>query len=200
MDFEGAELGSGLGSMFSSLFGGDPYKKEMNQLSNLPGLFQNSYGPYMDMGKNLSPSLQQQFMSMMQNPGNILQNLGHGYQQSPGYQFQLNQGIDSANRAGAANGTYGTTGNQVNLMHLGQNMANQDYNQYMQNALSMYNGGLTGLGHLEDQGYNATENYTGDMGNYYKMMAQLSGQQQQNKNGFWSGLGSAVGAGVGLLS
>lgn len=185
--------GSGLGSMFGSMFGSNPYKSAMGQLSNVPGMFQNSFGPYMSEGKNLLPLLSQQFMGLMNNPSAVLQRLGQGYQQSPGYQFQLNQGIDAANRGAAANGMYGTPANQVSLEKLGQNLANQDFNQYLGNSMNLYGRGLSGLGGLENQGYDAASTYAGGMGNYFNTLAQLSGESAQYNNQQDSGLGSLLG-------
>lgn len=200
MDWEALELGSGLGGALGGMFGGNPYKKEMEQMGNIPDVFKNALGPYMSEGKNLLGPLTNQFNQMMNDPGSILSRIGAGYKQSPGYQFQVNQGLAAANRALAPTGMGGTAANQVQLQQLGQHLADQDYGNYMNRALGMFQGGLGGLGGLERQGYGAAEDYAGGMGNYYRMMAELAGQQQQNKNSQLSGLGSLFGGAAGALA
>lgn len=54
-----------------------------------------------------------------------------GYQQSPGYQFQLNQGLDAAKSAAAAHGGMGSGATLQALDSYGQGMANQDYQTYL---------------------------------------------------------------------
>lgn len=199
MDWNDIGIGAGLGGMFGGLFGGNPYKKEMETMGNIPNIFKDAFSPYMAEGKNDLGTLHNQFMSMMNDPGQLLARIGAGYKQSPGYQFQVNQGLAAANRAMAPTGMGGTAANQVQLQQLGQHLADQDYGNYMNRALGMFQGGLGGLGNLENQGFQAAGDYAGGMGNYYRMMADLSGQQQQNKNSWLSGLGSLGGAALGAL-
>lgn len=190
-------MGTQLGGLIGGFFNKDPYKKEEAEIGNIPGLLSSSYSPYMSEGKQDLGTLHNQFMSMLQNPDQVLNRLGSGYTQSPGYNFQLNQGLDAANRANAAGGSLGSVGNQVQLQKLGQNEANQDYGQYMNRAMGMYQGGLGGLGHLEDQGYNATNQYTSGMGNYYDTMAQLAGARAQRQNQRETSMGAGIGGLIG---
>lgn len=54
-----------------------------------------------------------------------------GYQQSPGYQFQLNQGLDAAQSSAAAHGGLMSGKTLADLNTYGQGMANQDYQTYL---------------------------------------------------------------------
>src|SRR5690242_17663079 len=56
------------------------------------------------------------------------------FQANPGYQFQLDQGIQAIDRSSAANTGGGLSGNLLTaLQQYGTGLANQSYNQYVQN-------------------------------------------------------------------
>jgi len=56
------------------------------------------------------------------------------YQQSPGYQFQMNQGLEAINNSASARGI---TGNTLKALEgYGQGLANQDYQQAYQNFVN----------------------------------------------------------------
>lgn len=103
-----------------------------------------------------------------------------GYQQSPGYQFQLDQGLDAAKSAAAMHGGTMSGATMQSLNNYGQGVANQDYQTYLnrlqgigaqgQQAAGMQSGaaqqygqnGLSAMGSMGDAraagtigGYNA---------------------------------------------
>ena len=90
---------------------------------------------YTDQTKNFAPWLQSGQQGMQAY--NSLLGLGAapagftGYQQSPGYQFQLAQGLDAAKSAAAAHGGLGNGSTLQALNNYGQGMANQDYQTYL---------------------------------------------------------------------
>jgi hypothetical protein len=63
------------------------------------------------------------------------------FQTSPGYQYQLQQGTQAAERAAASRGLMGSGAEQQALQRVGQQLANQQYGSW-QNRLAS----LTGLG------------------------------------------------------
>jgi len=188
MDYLGGAIGGALGS----LIGGDPYSAMRKELSNVPGLYQQAYAPYMQAGKELLGPLMQQYTGLAQDPGAALRRIGAGYTQSPGYQFEVGQQLGAANRAAAAGGDLGTAGHQEEMMKLAQNQASQDYGNYMNRALGLYGQGLSGMGGLEQQGYGAGADYAGNMANYYDTLAQLKGQSAQRRGNIFDTIGSAV--------
>jgi hypothetical protein len=199
MDLEDSEL---FGSLMNSLGGGDPYSKEMDEYGNVKDLFKNTFNPYMNAGKTLQPELINQFSHMMNNPGMMLQKLGENYKQSPGYSFSLNQGLDAANRASASHGMNGTPANQLQLQQIGQHLASQDYNDYLNHALGIFNSGTGGLMNMENQGFHGAEDYATGMGQYYNTMAQLKAaqaQQEAQKKAADGGLFGGIGYDIGSL-
>jgi hypothetical protein len=68
------------------------------------------------------------------------------FQASPGYQFQLGEGLRAVQNSAAAQGNLGSGGTLRALMQYGQGLADQDYSNWQQ--------GLSGLTQL---GYGATQ-------------------------------------------
>lgn len=58
---------------------------------------------------------------------------------SPGYQWQLNQGLNAIQKGAAARGTLLTGGTQKALEQYGQGLASQDYNNFFNRELQTYN-------------------------------------------------------------
>ena len=66
------------------------------------------------------PQYQSMLQQLMTNPASI--------QGSPGYQFQMDQGLQAVNRNEAAKGMLGSGNRLQELMQYGQGLASQDYN------------------------------------------------------------------------
>jgi hypothetical protein len=127
--------------------------------------------PYTQQGQQAGNQLQGMYGQMTQNPGGLENQIGSQYQQSPGYQFQVNQALGAENRAAAAGGMAGSPQEQQNMGQITTQLANQNYLNYLMPALGMYSQGVQGL-----QGM-------------YGMGGQLAGQQY--------GLGAQAGMGLG---
>ncbi len=200
----GGQGGSGLGNIFGQLFGNymgqgkNPYDAAMQQYGQAPQQFQNIYGPYMQQGLGADRQAMGQYGQLINDPGRRMNEIGKGYQASPGYEWQKGQMTNAVNNMGAAGGMAGSPQNQQQMAETIGGLANQDYNRYLQNAMGMYGMGLNGMNQIGGRGMEAGMNYGNQMGNYYGNMAQLAGggqqyQNQQNQN-MWGGIGSALGS------
>ena len=189
-------IGGAIGGALGGLFGGggnDPGAGAMNYLDKIPGL----YDPYIQAGNRGLPTLEQQY-GMGADPsqtGNILSQLGAGYQQSPGYQYSLDQALKGVDRASAAGGTLGTPGAMTAAAGAAQGIASQDYNSYLQNALGLRQQGLSGLQGLYNTGYDAT---TGTA-NAYQTQAQLEYERQAAQNAAGAQAGGGIGGAIGSV-
>lgn len=194
-------IGAGIGDMHAK----NPADAAQPYLNQIPGMLQGAYGPYMQAGQQALPQLQQQYAAMM-NP-NFINNMGKSFQQSPGLQFQINQATGAANRAAAAGGYLGTPAEQQNLASVTNGLANQDYYNWLNHAMSAQQRGLQGEEGLYNTGFNAANDYAGNMGSALESQANLAyaGQQNQNQSqgGGWGsilgGLGSLAGAVGGFM-
>jgi hypothetical protein len=225
-------LGAGIGDLFAGfMMGGNntpnPANSAMPYLNQIPGAMSPYFNPYIKAGQgalgNLQnqygqltgqlPSLQNQYSQMTNNPSGVMNNIGSGFHQSPGFQFQTNQALGAANRAAAAGGMLGSPQEQQNIAGTVNGMANQDYYNYLNHAMGMYGQGLQGQQNLygmglqgeqgiNNMGYGASNEFGQDLMSQLMSQANLSyagqadqNQAQQGQQGAESGLfGSAIGA------
>lgn len=225
--WQGAGMGMGLGGALGSFMGGmggpnygyiyggtNPYDAASQYLNQMPGNIHKYFDPYVGMGNQLRGSLQDQLGQMVNNPNQLLNKFGSDYQQSPGYQFQVNQALGSANRAAAAGGMLGSPAEQVGVSGVVNNLANQDYQQYLNNVMGIYNNGLSGQMGLENQGFQATGDLVGGLNNYLASMAQnqqakymaqqqqraqQEAQRQQQQQNMFNGVGDIAGGIAGFF-
>lgn len=201
-------LGAGLGGLFMG--GGDnPYDSASESYGKIPGATAPFYAPYQQAGQNaLNQSqneyssllggrsgLQNNYNSLMNDPSGIYNRVASGYHQSPGYQWQLGQGINAANNAAASGGMLGTPQHQQQAATMAEGLANQDFNNYLTHGLSLYSQGLQGnqglynLGlegnqNLNTMGYGANDQMAKILADMYSGQGQMqfAGQAAQNQS------------------
>ncbi len=187
--------------LFDSLFGGNASKDANKYLDKVPGTVKPYYDPYIQAGQRQLPGLEDQYGQLMNNPGGRLNEIGAGYQQSPGFQFALQQAMQGAGNAAAAGGMAGSPQHEQQNMGLATNLANQDYNQWLQNAMGMYNTGLQGSQGLYNSGQQASDTLAqllaGNLGS--KASAAYAGGANRNQmmGGLLGGIGSLAGTAFG---
>jgi hypothetical protein len=202
-------------SWLSNIFGGgdggngggmtNPADSAMGYFNQVPGTIKPYYDPYINAGQNALGNLQGQYNTLVNDPNAIINKFGSQFQQSPGYQFQTNQAMNAANNAAASGGMLGTPYHQQNAASMVNNLANQDYYNFLNNSLGMYNHGLQGYQGLNEMGYRASDSLASSLGASLMNQGQLAYQgqqaqnqaqqgQQRNQTGF---LGSLLG---GVLS
>jgi hypothetical protein len=162
---------------WNDLFGGgeDPAKAANKYFDQIPDELKKYMEPYFQGGLQ---------------PGQTLNQIGQGYQQSPGFQFALQQALGASNRSAAAGGMAGTPAAQQNSMQVATGLANQDYNNWLQNALGIYGTGA-------EMGKNLGE----DIGSLYGTQGKLAFTdelaKQPRQQQLWGGLISAAGNAAG---
>lgn len=190
----GGLLGAGLEGLSSYK---NPENAGMPFLNQIPGMLQGNYSPYMQAGQQALPNLQNQYSQLM-DP-NFINNMGKNFQQSPGYQFEVNQATNAANRVGAAGGTLGTPAEQQALATTTSGLANQDYYNWLNHGMSAYGMGLQGEQGMAQMGLNASGMMSQQMQDALMSQAQMAytGQQNQNQNQS-NNWGAIIGGGLDL--
>lgn len=193
---------------FSDLFGSseraNPYKAAQKYMGQIPGQLHQYYDPYIEMGgtgREQMGDLYQQYGAMAQDPGAYQAQLGAGFQEDPGYQWNVDQQLQAQNQAMAAGGMSGSPQSQQFAQELAGHLANQQYQQYMQNQMGIAGTGLQGqtgiAGTNLGYGYGASGQIAQNMQDYLYNRANLAaGGAQDYRNRLQGG----VGAGIGLLS
>lgn len=129
---------------------------------------------YLNQIPGLYEPMQQFYQGLSQNPGQQVNNIGQDFQQSPGYQFSLQQALNANKGNLASRGMLHTPQAEQEQMGLATNLANQDYYNWLQQAMGVFNTGVGGQqnildtlgGNLQSQASNA---FSGQQGkNDYK--------------------------------
>jgi hypothetical protein len=191
--------------LLSGLFGGNknPADAANKYISQIPGQTSQYFDPYINAGKNALPILQGQYGDLLNNPGGKVNQIGGSFQQSPGFQFALQQALQGAGHAAAAGGMAGSPQHEQQNMGIATQLGNQDYYNYLDKALGLYNQGLSGEQGMAGMGLTAGTSQA-DM--IAQALAQqgnnaFRGQQDKNarNNSFWNGVGNLGGAALGAF-
>lgn len=178
----------------------NPAKGAMGPLNQIPGAIGKYYDPYINAGLGALPGLQDQYGKLTGNPGGFLNDIGKGYQKSPGFDFALQQALTSGRQAAAAGGMAGSPAHEQYSMETATGLANQDYNNWLQSALGLYGTGLQGQQGLYGMGFNASDQLAQQIAQALAAKSSLKYAGQANENQTKQGmLGGFLGAGKSLL-
>lgn len=220
----------GIGAGLAGMLGGsnNPYDDAAKYYNKIPGAMAPYYSPYINAGQNALGQLQgqyghllgnyqgiqDQYNQLMNDPNGVMSKIGAGYQKSPGFDWQMNQGMNAANNAAAAGGMLGSPQHQQQASTMAEGLANQDYYNYMNHALGLYNSGLqgntnlygaglSGLQGLNSMGYNASNEYGMDIGNSLMNQGNLAysgaAAQNQAQGSQWGDIFGGAAALAGFL-
>lgn len=173
------------GGLLGGLFGGDEdegYRDANRLLEQLPEHLRPYFEPYINAGKKQLPELEDQYGQLTNKTGDVLSRLGGGFKEDPGYKWMLNQGEQAITNAQAADGMLGTPQHQQMAGEMASNLANQQYQNYLNHAFGLYRMGLSGSQELYNNGQKAAEEYGTDIGNTYGGRSDLAYQHGANRN------------------
>lgn len=108
------------------------------------------YEPYAQAG-NSGLSMYQDALGLNGAAGN--QRATNAFQAGPGYQFQMDQGMQALNRSAASRGMLASGNNSADLMRYGQGLANQEHGNWLSRL-----GGLGNMGMQAAQGQTGRQN------------------------------------------
>jgi hypothetical protein len=175
----------------------NPANAAQPYLNQIPGTITPYYQPYIDQGQKSLKMLGQQYGQQVYNPDQIINTLGSGYETSPGYEWDVQQGTEAVNNAAAAGGYAGTPQHQQQAAEMTEGIADKDYNTYMDEALGLRSQGLRGEEGLNSMGYSASNTLAENLAQVLMSQANLAYAGAANKNQMQRGLlGGAIGAGL----
>ncbi len=134
-----------IGDMFNQL---NASLQRQRQAQQMPG------------GQSGSPLGLQQFQNETNrqlDPGSFINQLLSHYQQSPYARDQIKQGTQALEQSAASGGLLGSSQLGKGIAEQGQRISNEDRDNYLRNALGIYNQGYRGLGQQESQGFDAAQ-------------------------------------------
>jgi len=168
----------------------------------------NNLNNYMGVGNTASNLLLDTSRKLILDPTSIMSSIGNRFQRSPGYNWQMGQSIDAANRAAAAGGMAGSPAEQQQVQTTANQLANQDFYNYLNHGLSVFGQGFSGLNNLSGLGLNAASDIYGigansanelasNLGSLGLSKANLDYAGDINKNqsdmGGWGSLAEGIG-------
>lgn len=208
----GGGLGSAAGGLFNVFGGGgkNPATQANKYLDQIPGQVSPYYQPYQQAGNEALGNVQNEYGKLTNNPGEFYNQLASGYQESPGYKFQLNRALGAGNNAAAMGGYLGTPQHQESNMEIAQGLTSKDYEDYLNHVMGLYGQGLQGQQGISNQGFQANTDYGNLLAQLQNAKANyaFAGQAGQNAarssglGDIFSGLGTAAASfvpGGGLL-
>ncbi len=188
----GALAGGGLGAL-SGLFGGGDEERETNKLlDQIPDQLKQYLMPYINAGQGALGKVGPEYDKLMADPNELIKRIGGGYQESPGYQWRKDQGLNAIQNAQAAGGMTGTGQHQQMAGELAGNLANQDYNNYMNQALGLYGAGLQGNQGLAEMGQRSGSSLGENLAQMLYQRGKLNYERGASKNKSNSGLFSDI--------
>lgn len=174
----------------------NPAKRAMPYFQQAQQQLPQYYNPFIQAGQRAQPQVEQAYGRML-DPNKFLQDIGSGYHASPGFNWQLQQGLSAANNAAAAGGMLGSPQHQQQAATMAEGLANQDFYNYLSHALNTYGQGVAGEQGLYDTGYGAS---TGLGENLSSLMQQQGGlafqgqrERTQSIGDLWGNIISALG-------
>lgn len=179
----GAAVGGAAGALGGGFFGGGEDDEEAKRLlDQIPEELKKYLTPYITGGEHGLGKSTAEYDKLINDPNEIIKRISGGYTQSPGYQWKVSEGQRGITNAAAAGGYAGTGQHQQRAGELAENLANQDYNDYMKNALGLYNTGLSGELDLAHMGQGSATNLAEGLANLLKGKAGASYNQGTTKN------------------
>jgi hypothetical protein len=192
--------GGGLLGALSGFFGNNDEEKKTNKyLDQIPDELKKYLQPYIDAGRGAYGHLNDissEYERSYKDPNSIISSIGAGYKESPGFRWKLNQGENAINNASAAGGMAGTSQHQQQAGELANNLASQDFNEFMERALGVRREGLTGRTGIEqnifDTGANASGSLASGLASLLQGKAGLNYARGANSNQMNSDLLSSL--------
>ena len=184
----GGGAGAGYKDDFMDWLFPNPANAGMNYLDKIPGTIKPYYDPFIKSGTSQLPGLQDIFSKLMQDPNAMIQKMGEGYKKSPGYDFRLQQGQNAVGNANAAGGMAGTLQHQQQGAQAAENMASDDYNNYMKQVMDMFGMGTQGGMNLAKMGQDSSHDLATSLGQTLMSQGQMAYGGQANRNNMTGGL------------
>lgn len=192
---------AGAGGILGQMFGGrNPYGAAEGEMGQIPGMLEKYFGPYLQAGQWALPQLYSQYGALLADPGAKMAQFGSEFQQSPGYEWQKQQALQAGQQAAAAGGMAGTPAEQQQQEQTATQLANQDYYNYLNHVMNLYQQGLGGTAGLGQLGFRAASGLGEDLASIMQAQAQLAAAQQQYGAEQGGGFGAMIGAALPYIA
>jgi len=195
------------GSVFNpvNLFAREDPSKEANRyMSQIPGVGQKYYNPFIQGGQRAGGVLEGEYGKML-NPTSFIDDIMKNYSTSKGAEYEKHELGRDIGATAASGGFAGTPEHQKAYGEMADNIMSKDMQQYLQNALGVYGGGITGEQDFYNKGYGASGdladllsgNLASQGGMAYNQASQTNASRDSFLNAFIKALSQGAGAAGG---
>lgn len=182
----------------------DPAKDANRYLDKIPGIGHNAYDPFINQGREAGGILKDQYGRML-DPSSFMDSIMKNYSTSAGANYKRDQLGKGIGATAAAGGIAGTPEHQREYGEMADNIMSDDMQQYLQNALGVYNRGLGGEENFYDKGFQSSgslaDMLAGAMGSKSGLAYQSGTQKNMNQQALMQAImkAFAMGAGGGMF-
>lgn len=182
----------------------DPSKMANKYMDQIPGVGKQYYNPFIDRGERAGSKLEGEYGKLM-NPTSFMDEIMKHYTESEGAKYEKNELGRGIGATAAAGGFAGTPEHQKEYGEMASGLMSKDMQQYLQNALGVYNTGLSGEQDFYGKGFDASGKLAdmigGTLASQGGMAFQQGSQTNASRDAFMNALmkalGQAAGAGAG---
>jgi hypothetical protein len=188
--------------MFDSIFGEkeDPQAAANQYLKQIPGVGQKYYNPFISSGRKAGGILEGEYGKLM-NPTSFIDEIMKHYNESEGSKYERNELGRDIGATAAAGGFAGTPEHQKEYGDMAQKLMSRDMQTFLQNALGVYNTGLSGEHDIYGKGYEASgslaDMLAGNLGSQAGLAFQNASQNNANRYGLMNAVAKALATGAG---
>lgn len=189
-----SKIGGIANGLFNLFFAKNPSDAANPFLQQIEGGAGKYLNPFIDSASRARPILEGEFSRNVNDPTSVMNQIGKGFHESPGYDWNKSQMEDASKRAFAASGMVGSPAHARAISQDINGLANQDYYNFMDRGLESYKTGLGGWGNMYGIGANAANNMS------QILMQQLLAQAQNAYSGantYNQQKGGAIGSIIG---
>lgn len=178
----------------------DPAKEANRYLNKIPGIGKDYYNPFIERGGRAGSTIEGEYGKLL-HPTSFIDEIMKNYSISPGAQYEREQLGKGIGNTAAAGGFAGTPEHERAYGEMADKIMSGDMQQYLQNALSVYNKGLTGEEGLFGKGFDASSAIADMLGGNLASQGTLAYQSAQQKNAnnsaLFNALAKALASGAG---
>lgn len=181
----------------------DPEKNANKYLNQIPGEQERYLNPFITAGQTAGNTLTGEYGKML-NPTDFINKIMAQYSLSPGAKYQsglLTKGI--ANTA-ASGGYAGTPEAQRQYAQTANDVMSQDMQEYLKNALGVYDTGLSGEQDIYGKGFEASgslaDALASVLGSQGGLAFQQGTQSNMDRQAFMNAMIKALSQGAGAQS
>ena len=188
-------------SFLDSLFGNeDPAKAANKYMSRIPNVGKQYYNPFIQGGQEAGNTLHSEYGKML-DPTTFIDNIMGHYKTSKGAELERDELGRGIGATAAAGGFAGTPEHQREYGEMAGNIMSKDMQQYLQNALGVYSGGLTGEKDFFNKGFDASGSMAdllgGNLASQGTLAFQGVNQQNENRQALMKALSKLLATGTG---